>query len=271
MKAIALSFIQFYIFGKSFGVFPYAFDFRSKQFKRSFLAQLHTIVILGLSALAYPMLISAFIERVDSNHKNEAVGSRITILYRYVDFGLTMILSLQLCYQNRIVELLNNGHQISRKVLQQTPESYFRKFYYLHLAQLTMAVIWWLMLVSLLLNYFPNPNLLDIVYCFAVTLPVMAMTSMSGAFVLCLGLIMGCYSQIGQQIKMLPSKLQLQPVNHYESLTKQCQLSDELDVSMVYFRRLNEILRTLVQVLSVPLYFFISISFTGAMRGVSTE
>jgi hypothetical protein len=67
MNELQQSFKQLYILGKLFGVLPFSFDQRSKVFHRSLNAQLHTVVMLSLSTLAYPLVVSSFIIRVDKN------------------------------------------------------------------------------------------------------------------------------------------------------------------------------------------------------------
>jgi 7tm Chemosensory receptor len=261
MNALAQSFKQLYIFSKLCGVMPVSFDSRTKQFRRSRWAQMHTVILLGLSTLAYPSLINEFVERVDLSFKAQPIGANIVVIYRYVNVGMLVTLTLQLHYQNCIIELLNNGLRIAKVLLEHTSESYGSRFYKLHLLQLAMSFSWWIMLTLLLLSYFIDPDYTDVLYAIAVVSPVMmGMTAMSAVFMLSAGLLLRGYTRICEQIKLL---LQ-QPT----TLTKQCQLSDDLDLLKTYFRQLNDLLRTLVQVLAVPIFFFISISFAGAVRGV---
>jgi 7tm Chemosensory receptor len=264
MNALKLSFKQLYIFGKLFGVLPYSFDNRSNTFHRSLPAQLHTFTMLVLSSFAHPLVTGLFIRRVDLNHETGSVGSRIVTIYRYANFGMMLTYSLQLYYQKRIVKYLNSGLRIAEALLQQIPQSYGRRFYALHLVQLLMSFIWCILFALILLSFFKDPDLIDVVNSVAVVSPVLGMGALSAAFVLCMGLVLRCYTNIGGEIKVL-FRQQTNP----KSMTKQCQLSDDLDQLKIYYRQLGEVLQALVQVLSVPIFFFISMAFASAVRGVS--
>jgi hypothetical protein len=135
MNELQQSFKQLYILGKLLGVLPFSFDQRSKIFHRSLMAQLHTVVMLSLSTLAYPLVVSSFIIRVDKNFEIP-VGSTVATNYRYVNFGMMLTLTLRLYHQKRIIKFLNSGLRIANALLQQTPESYGRKFFGLHLFNL---------------------------------------------------------------------------------------------------------------------------------------
>jgi 7tm Chemosensory receptor len=210
-------------------------------------------------------LISAFDKRVDLVFKNQQIGSNIIQIYRFVNLGMVLTLTLQLYYQKRIITFLNNGLRIAKVLLEQTPENFGSKLYRLHLVQLILAVVWWILLTLLLLRYFLNPNLIEILLILAIVSPVIGMTAMSAIFIVCMRLLLQGYTCIGEKIYMMRQQC---ISDTSKSLTKQCQLSDNLDLVSDYFRQLNDLLRTLGQVLSVPIFFFISISFVGAVRGV---
>jgi 7tm Chemosensory receptor len=260
MNPLNQSFQQLYIFSKLFGVLPCSFDAKSKTFRKSLLAQLYTALLLLIATLTYARLIRSFVRRVDENTKSQAVGSSIVGIYRFINFGLMLTLTLQLYYQKQIINFLNSGLKIAGILLRHTSPSYSCNFYKLHLAQLTMLVLWWILLVLLLLSFFVNPDLIDILCAIAVVSPVIGMSVMSAAFVLCIGLLLQGYTVISEQIRLIT----VIP----KSLTKQCQLSDNLDYLNNYYSQLNDLLRTLVHVLSVPIFVFISISFANTVRGV---